>query len=145
MRLFDGRRSRDAATATGVDLPQANTLAIERYDRLAVWKLLRRLPTLSQTEMAAVETYERAHGQRVPVLRKLRYLRCDEPLAGYDALSPDEISAALKDADLASIDRVRAYERRLRNRDSVLVEIERLRVPFRRPATAQRPAPPNWG
>jgi hypothetical protein len=73
--------------------------------------------------MAVVETYERAHGQRVPVLRKLRYLRCDEP-AGYDALSPDEVSAAL----------------RLRNRDSVLAEIERLRVPFRRPAEAQRSA-----
>jgi len=143
MTLFDRWRGRDAAT--GTDLPQENALAIPRYERLAVWKLLRRLPELSQTEMAAVETYERAHGQRVAVLEKLRYLRGDEPLVGYDAMSPDEISAALKDADLASIDRVRFYERRLRNRVGVLADIERVRVPFRRPATAQRSAAANWG
>jgi hypothetical protein len=143
MRLFDGRRGHDAAT--GADLPQANTVAIEGYDRLAMRKILVRLPKLSQAEMAAVETYERAHGQRVRVLEKLRYLRGDEPLADYDALSPDEISAALRDADLATIDHVRAYERRLRNRDDVLADIERLRVPFRRPAVAKSSAPANWG
>ena len=143
MTLFNRWRGRDAAT--GTDLPQENALAIPRYDRLAVWKLLRRLPELSQTEMAAVETYERAHGQRVAVLEKLRYLRGDEPLVGYDAMSPDEISAALKDADLASIDRVRFYERRLRNRDSVLVDIERLRASRPRPSGTQRSAASNWG
>ena len=143
MTLFDRWRGRDAAT--GTDLPQENALAIPRYERLAVWKLLRRLPELSQTEMAAVESYERANGQREVVLQKLNYLRGDEPLVGYDALSPDEISAALGDADLAGIDRVRTYERRLRNRDSVLVDIERLRASRPRPSGAQRSAASNWG
>ena len=145
MRLFDRRRGRDAATASGADQPQANTLAIKGYDRLAVRKLLVRLPQLSQTEMAAVESYERANGQREVVLQKLNYLRGDEPLVGYDALSPDEISAALGDADLAGIDRVRTYERRLRNRDSVLVDIERLRASRPRPSGTQRSAASNWG
>ena len=95
--------------------------------------------------MAAVESYERANGQREVVLQKLNYLRGDEPLVGYDALSPDEISAALGDADLAGIDRVRTYERRLRNRDSVLVDIERLRASRHRPSRAQRSAASNWG
>jgi hypothetical protein len=78
------------------------------------------------------------------VLQKLRYLRGDEPVPGYDALPPDEIAAALGDADLASLDRVRFYERRLRNRESVLVEIERLRAGLRRPPEAQRSRPSNW-
>jgi hypothetical protein len=69
----------------------------------------------------------------------------ERPFRAHDALSPDEISAALCDADLASLDRVRFYERRLRDRESVLVEIERLRVPFRRPPQAQSSRPSNWG
>jgi hypothetical protein len=142
MRLFHGRRGRD--TVAGADLPLANSLAIDGYDRLAVRKILVRLPELSQKQMTAVESYERAHGQRVAVLQKLRYLRGDEPVPGYDALPPDEIAAALGDADLASLDRVRFYERRLRNRESVLVEIERLRAGFRRPPEAQRSRPSNW-
>jgi hypothetical protein len=141
MRLFDGRRRRAAAAG----LPAASTLAIEGYDRLAVWKILARLPQLSQVEMSTVETYERAHGQRDAVLQKLHYLRSDEPLAGYDAMSADAISAALKDADLASIDRVRFYERRLRNRDGVLADIERARAGHRRPDQARRSPTANWG
>ena len=79
------------------------------------------------------------------MLQKLNYLRGDEPLVGYDALSPDEISVALGDADLASIERVRTYERRLRNRDSVLVDIERLRASRPRPSGTQSSAASNWG
>ena len=143
MRPFKSRRGRDAVA--GADLPVANSLAIDGYDRLAVRKIVVRLPQLSQEQLTAVESYEREHRQRAVVLEKLRYLRSDEPLPGYDALSPDEISAALCDADLASLDRVRFYERRLRDRESVLVEIERLRAPFRRPAQAQSSRPSNWG
>jgi hypothetical protein len=143
MRLFKSRRDRDAVA--DADLPLANSLAIDGYDRLAVRKIIVRLPQLSQEQLTAVESHEREHRQRAVVLEKLRYLRSDEPLPGYDAMSPDEISAALCDADLASLDRVRFYERRLRDRESVLVEIERLRVPFRRPPQAQSSRPSNWG
>jgi hypothetical protein len=143
MRLFKSRRGRDVVA--GADLPPADSMAIDGYDRLAVRKIIPRLPQLSQEQLTAVESYEREHRQRAVVLEKLRYLRGDEPLPGYDALSPDEISVALRDADLASLDRVRFYERRLRERESVLVEIERLRVPFRRPAQAQSSRPSNWG
>ncbi len=139
MRFF---KSRDAVA--GADLPPANSLAIDGYDRLAARKIIVRLPQLSQKQMTAVESYESAHRQRTVVLQKLSYLRGDEPIPGYDALSPDEISAALRDADLASLDRVRFYERRLRDRGSVLAEIERLRVPFRRPPQAQSSRPSNW-
>jgi len=143
MRLFNGRRDRHAVARS--DLPLENSLAIDGYDRLAVRKIIVRLPQLSQKQMAAVESYERAHGQRMVVLEKLRYLRGDEPLPGYDALSADEIAAALRDADLTGLDRVRFYERRLQNRQSVLVEIERLRASLRRPLEGQRSRPSHWG
>jgi hypothetical protein len=56
----------------------------------------------------------------------LRYLRGSEPLPGYDALSTEEIVAALKDADLATIKRVRGYERKFANRRNVLEEVVRV-------------------
>ena len=40
---------------------------------------------------------------------------------------------------------VRHRLQRLRNRESVLAEIERLRVPFRRPPQAHSSRPSNWG
>jgi hypothetical protein len=143
MRLFVDRRGRNAVARS--DLPLANSLAIDGYDRLAARKIIVRLPQLSQKQLTAVESHERAHGQRKVVLEKLRYLRGDEPLPGYDALSADEIAAALRDADLTSLDCVRFYERRLRNRESVLVEIERLRAGFREAPEALRSRPSNWG
>ena len=63
----------------------------------------------SQIELEAVESYERSHRGREAVLNKLRYLRGREPFAGYDAMSVDEILAALEEADLATIKRVRGY------------------------------------
>ncbi len=143
MRLFKRRPGRDAVT--GAELPPAEKLAIDGYDRLSERKIIARLPQLSQKQMTAVDSYERAHRERTVVLQKLRYLRGDEPLPGYDALAPDEVSAALSDADLTLLDRARYYERRMRNRDDVLTEIERLRVPFRRPPQMARSRPSNWG
>ena len=46
----------------------------------------------SQVELAAIETYERSHRNRPEVLDKLRYMRGSEPLPGYDALSPEQIT-----------------------------------------------------
>jgi hypothetical protein len=85
MRFFKSRRGRAVA---GADLPPANSLAIDGYDRLAVRKIIVGLPQLFQEQLTAVESYERAHRQRAVVLQKLRYLRSDEPVPGYDALSP---------------------------------------------------------
>jgi len=39
-----------------------------------------RLAGLSQLELAAVERYERSHGERADVLERLRHMHCSEPL-----------------------------------------------------------------
>jgi hypothetical protein len=134
VKLFSALRPRPADDGAGDgdgDGPSRDSLAIDRYDRLDAEDVLPRLGRLSQVELTEIEGYERAHAQRAQVLNKLRYLRGDEPVAGYDAMSPDDVAAALHDADLTTISRVRAYERRMRRRDAVLADVERLRNDLR--------------
>jgi hypothetical protein len=96
------------------------------YDRLDDRQVMEGLSDHSQIELEAVEGYERSHESREPVLDKLRWMRGREPLPGYDALGVEEIVAALKEADLATIKMVRAYERKFANRPDVLEEAVRL-------------------
>jgi hypothetical protein len=103
------------------------------YDRLDDRQLIKELRDHSQIELEAVESYERSHKDREPVLNKLRYMRGREPLPGYDALSVEGVVAALDEADLATIKNVRGYERKFANRSEVLEEV--VRVQHRRQAT----------
>jgi hypothetical protein len=107
---------------------------VSGYDSLKTKDLIASLSGRSQVELAEIESYERTHQDRVSVFDKLRWLRQDEPLPGYDALSSEEVLAALDDADLAALKRVRGYERKFRARREVLDEVDRLhrerRVPL---------------
>ena len=80
-----GDSERDTPAATGP--PGEDRLPIPGYDELGEKQVRDQLAQLSQVELAAVETYERAHGSRPVVLMKLRYMRSSEPLPGYDALT----------------------------------------------------------
>jgi hypothetical protein len=76
---------------------------------------------------------------REPVLDKLRWMRGREPLPGYDALDVKQIVAGLEDADLGTLWKVRAYERKFANRPAVLEAVVRVhhRSLASRPATAK--------
>jgi hypothetical protein len=104
------------------------------YDKLSPKELIASLSDHSQIELAEIESYERDHENRVPVFDKLRWLRQDEPVRGYDALDVDGVVAALAKADLATLKRVRGYERKFGARKDVLKEVDRLhqerRVPL---------------
>jgi hypothetical protein len=76
------------------------------------------------------------------VLAKLHYMRGREPLPGYDALSVEEITAALENADLATIKKVRAYERKFGERPDVLKEVAR--VHHERQASQPKSAAPSY-
>ena len=125
-----------AASAGGDALPFAG------YDRLDDRQVIDGLCDHSQVELEAVEAYERSHKNRKPVLDKLRYMRGREPLPGYDALSVEEIVAALEEADLATIKKVRGYERKFANRPEVLEEV--VRVHHRRQAAEPASAAPTY-
>ncbi len=101
-------------------------LPISGYDRLGEKQVSDQLAQLSQVELAAVESYERAHGSRPAVLEKLRYMQGSEPLPGYDALTPEQIADAIADADSATVKAVRDYERKFQHRKAVLDEAARV-------------------
>ena len=112
------------------------------YDRLDTRQVVNALSKHSQLELEAVESYERSHQERQQVLDKLRYMRGSEPLPDYDRLSVAEIVSALQEADLATISKVRGYERKFANRPAVLEEV--VRVHHRRQATEPASAAPAY-
>ena len=136
-------RSVDDAQATHAANPAAEArLPFAGYDRLDDRQVRDGLSDHSQIELEAVESYERSHKDRKPVLDKLRYMRGREPLPGYDALDVEEIVAALQEADLATIKKVRGYERKFANRSEVVEEV--VRVHERRQATRPASAAPRY-
>jgi hypothetical protein len=107
------------------------------YDGLNVKEAVASLSSHSQVELAEIESHERAHESRDVVFDKLRWLRQDEPLPGYDALSVEEAIAALDKADLAALKRVRGYERKFGARRDVLDEVDRLHQERRIPLVSR--------
>lgn len=95
-------------------------LAIARYDSLTAEEILSKLPELSQIDLAKVDAYERKNDNRTTVLSRITGLRTQEPWAGYDELTVDEIQAVLDDSDEQRVKDVVAYERAHKNRAGVL-------------------------
>jgi hypothetical protein len=131
MKILEALRKRRSPGAEG-DIPAAagspdeHRLPISGYDQLKDKEVSDRLSQLSQVELAAVETYERAHRSRPVVLEKLRYMRSSEPLPGYDALTTEQIATELAGADAETVRAVRDYERKFQHRQSVLAEAARV-------------------
>ncbi len=110
---------------------------IAGYDKLKTKDLIASLSSHSQNELASIENYERTHQAREAVFDKLRWLRQEEPLPGYDALSSGEVVSALDTADVATIKRVRGYERKFGARREVLDEVTRLHQERRMPLASR--------
>ena len=118
------RKRRPTAAAASPD--DDDQLPIPGYSQLKGKQISDQLSQLSQVELATVETYERAHGNRSAVLEKLRYMRGNEPLPGYDELTTEQIAAALAGANAKTVRAVRDYERKFQGRQSVLGEAARV-------------------
>jgi hypothetical protein len=101
------------------DLPIAN------YDSLTANEVIERLPRLSQVQLGQIDGYERRHGARKTVLSRIDSLRGDQPWAGYDEQSADEVQDRLREADDDETRQVRDYERRHKARQGVLDVAER--------------------
>ena len=132
MSIIDVLRKRvpGKSPETTEDSPP-DSFPIERYDRLDGKTISLKLSSLSQEQLAIVEERERAHENRAPVLDKLRYLRQDEPLMGYDGLDSGTVKQALQGSNAATIRRVRDYERKFAHRPEILAETARLLVPLK--------------
>jgi hypothetical protein len=119
-RLHRGAGGAGADPAPAGDQGLGEGQPIAGYDDLDEKQVIARLHELSQVELAEIEGYERAHRSRPVVLHKLRYMRSPEPVAGYDALEPDEIVRLLEQADSARVRAIRDYESKFRGRRQVL-------------------------
>jgi hypothetical protein len=141
MKIFEAlskRRSRRPEPQAAASSPGETAVPISGYDQLDEKQVSERLSQLSQVELARVETYERAHGNRPVVLEKLRYMHGSEPLQGYDALTTEQIGEALAGADAETVRAVRDYERKFRGRRSVLDEAARVLPTARASAAEER-------
>ncbi len=103
-----------------------NDLAIAGYDSLTADEILGRLPSLSQVDLAKIDSYERRNQDRSTVLGRLSTLRGTEPWPGYDDLTVSEIQVVLANADDDDLlSEVRGYERSHKDRAGVLRATER--------------------
>jgi ferritin-like metal-binding protein YciE len=122
------RRAPGGTRATGAArgaVAREQDLPIARYDSLNADEVVRRLPELSQADLAKVEAYERKKENRTTVLERIASLRASEPWPGYDELNVDELQKRLSGADEGRAKAVREYERAHKNRASVIEATER--------------------
>jgi ferritin-like metal-binding protein YciE len=100
-------------------------LAIAHYDELTADEITSKLPSLSQIDLAKIDSYERKNQSRTTVLSRVSSLRGDEPSAGYDELTVAEVQTALSEGDEELAKQIRAYERSHKNRTGVMDATER--------------------
>src|SRR5829696_4404745 len=127
-------RSRQARKVPGVARAEGQVkgaaasegdLAIARYDSLNADEITSKLASLSQIDLAKIQAYESKNENRTTILERISSLQGDEPWAGYDELSVNEVRAVLGEGDEERAKQVRAYERAHKNRAGVLEAAER--------------------
>ena len=91
-------------------------LAVARCDTLTADEITSKLPSVSQIDLAKIDSYERKNQNRTTVRSRLTSLRGDEPWAGYDELTVAEVQTFLSEGDEELAKQVRAYERSHKNR-----------------------------
>ncbi|MEA2395147.1 MAG: hypothetical protein QOJ82_3038 [Solirubrobacteraceae bacterium] len=123
-RRAPARRARRAPASPASPASPAD-LPITRYDELTAEEIGTRLPELSQADLAAVAAYERRNQKRTTILTRIETLRAEEPWAGYDELTAEEIVAVLAEGDDDRARQVVAYERTHKQRVGVLRAAER--------------------
>jgi ferritin-like metal-binding protein YciE len=123
------RRVPGAADAEGLvkgAVASEDDLPIPGYGSLTVDEVVQKLPSLSQVQLATIEAYERKNQARATVLNRTSALRGDEPWAGYDEMTAEDVVARLRESDDDELARrVREYERSHKARASVLHIAER--------------------
>jgi hypothetical protein len=117
-REEDGARHSQWRAALQLDPQTAGALRAGHADTSK--EVTGQLSQLSQVELATVESMSAL--TETGGVDKLRYMRGSEPLAGYDALSPDEIATALSAADAETVNAVRDDERKFACRRQVMEE-----------------------
>jgi hypothetical protein len=113
-------KAKPAAKAARPAAPAAAKPPIAGYDGLTADEVLAKLPEQPQTALAQIAAYEQAHENRATVLQRVAALTGPEPAPGYDAMSADEAQKLVAGGSAALAAAVRDYERRHKDRASVV-------------------------
>ena len=111
---------RVAAPKTAGDLP------ISGYKSLTASEITPRLKGLTQTELAKVYKWEKAHEDRATVLESIDSKLITLPIATYDGLTVDEINSRLESLSTDDLKTIRRYELDTKNRVSIIEKIDKL-------------------
>jgi hypothetical protein len=102
------------ALATEEDLP------IKDYDKQTAQDIANHLKNLSQHDLRKIDTYERKNENRTTITDKIAKLTEEEPWSGYDELSAEAVTKAVREGDEETARKVRSYERDRRDRSTVI-------------------------
>jgi hypothetical protein len=117
-------RAFDSARVTIPDDP--SRLPIKSYDSLGVDEIGDRLDGLTQTDLARLYGYERAHQDRNTVVDAIEARILDLPIPAYDALKASEILQRLDGLDAEELELLQTYESATKRRSTVISKIESL-------------------
>ncbi len=114
------------AAAGGIEtIPGGNgSFPIENYDELTVEEIAGELGNLSAEELEKVRGYEEDNKNRETLLHEIER-KMSFPIAGYDQLTVEEVSERLDDLSAEEVQVVRDYEKRNKNRDTLLEQLDR--------------------
>ncbi|HZK50819.1 MAG TPA: hypothetical protein VFD47_04555 [Actinomycetota bacterium] len=104
----------------------AGELPIASYASLTADEIVSRLTGLTQTDLAKVYKYEKAHENRATILNAIDDKLVDLPIPTYDALTADEIVERLGKLDESELKSIRRYEAATKMRATVLERIDPL-------------------
>ena len=117
-------RAFESARVTIPDDP--SRLPIKSYDSLGVEEIRARLDGLTQTDLARLYGYERAHQDRTIVVEAIEARILDLPIQAYDSLKAPEIMRRLDGLDADDLELLQKYESATKRRSTVISRIESL-------------------
>lgn len=126
------KRATAAAAQVAPKLPRvaapktASELPITGYNSLTATEIVSRLKGLTQTELAKVYKFEKAHEDRSTILEGIESKLVVLPIPTYDALSVDEINSRLGSLSESDLKTIRRYESDTKARQGVLDKIDQL-------------------
>jgi hypothetical protein len=126
------KRASATANAIAPKLPRvaapktASELPIQSYNSLTASEITSRLKGLTQTELAKVYKFEKAHEDRGTILEAIDSKLIVLPVTTYDALTVDEINTRLERLSKDELKTIKRYETDTKGRVSVLDKIDSL-------------------
>ncbi len=126
------KRAGAAANQVAPKLPRvaapkkASELPIKSYASLTASEIVSELSGLTQTELAKVYKFEKAHENRSTVLDAIEPKFIELPIPTYDALTVDEINSRLDNLESNELKTIRHYEAETKNRSTIIEKIDSL-------------------